>query len=75
MKDEKVKKREEQLQKYLEIQRGEMLGALNKYYARQKLGREPTESEAIMHYIKNGGAEDFFARFGHLICRFPPDEN
>ena len=35
------------------------LGALNRYFAGQKLGRVATDSEAILHFIDEGGKEAF----------------
>lgn len=55
-------------QEYMCLQRKEMLGEINKYFAYVKMKRPVSDSEAIMYYIENGGAEDFFKRFGYLIC-------
>lgn len=48
---------------YLNRQVKEALGELNKYYAYLELGREPTEEEAVMHFLLCGGGEDFSRRF------------
>lgn len=55
-------------QEYMCLQRREMLGEVNKYFAFMKMHRPVSDSEAIMYYIENGGAEDFFKRYGYLIC-------
>ncbi len=47
----------------LEAQKVEIKSAENFWYAGIELGHTPTLSEAAMHYITNGGAEDF--RKGH----------
>jgi len=50
--------------KYLEEQLSEMLGPFNLWVAGQTLGHSPSDSEAVKHYIENGGAEDFAHRHG-----------
>ncbi len=72
--DERETDREESYQEYMRIQREEMLGELNRYFASLRLKREATESEAAMHYILYGGAEDFNRRYGHLVCILPQNE-
>lgn len=47
---------------FLTLQMREMLGDLNRYYASLVLGHPPNDSEAVMHYIFNGGAVDFRRR-------------
>ena len=48
---------------YMFLQRMEMLGPINMYFAGLTLGRRPTKDEAILHYIYNGGAKDFSRRW------------
>ena len=55
-------------EKYMQLQREEMLGEVNKYYASKKFKRSVSDSEAIMYYIESGASEDFFNRYGSLIC-------
>lgn len=38
----------------------------NRWYAGEDLGRPPTDREALMHYIKHGGAEEFARRWDSL---------
>ena len=47
---------------FLTLQMREMLGDLNRYYASLVLGHSPSDSEAVMHYILNGGSVDFRRR-------------
>ncbi len=51
------------LKQRLLLQIEEALGPENRWYAGEKLGRSPTESEAILYYIENGGAESFSKRY------------
>ena len=37
----------------------EALSDRNRFYASEKLNRQATDHEAIMHYVENGGALDF----------------
>lgn len=78
MKNNTRKPTQEQIKaqkRYIELERQEMLGEHNKYLAYKALGRSPDDNEAAMHYIKNGGAEDFHKRYGHLLCLLPENEN
>jgi hypothetical protein len=50
-------------EEYLQLQTKEALGRLNMYYTYLELGREPTPSEAVMHFIVCGGAQDFSEHF------------
>jgi len=59
---------------YMDLQRKEMLSEINLYYASKSMKRPVSDSEAIMYYIENGGAADFFERHGDLICPYPPND-
>lgn len=37
----------------------EAQGPVNRWYAGESLGHEPSKLEAFLHYVKNGGAKDF----------------
>ncbi len=50
------------LEIYIAMQVGEILGPVNMWLAGEKLGRLPTPDEAALHYVENGGAEDFAHR-------------
>ena len=62
-------------EKYIKLEKEEMLGAYNKHCAYQRLGRAPSDNEAAMHYVLNGGAANFHKKYGHLLCLLPNDEN
>jgi hypothetical protein len=62
------------LQKYLELQKDEMLGSDNKYFAAEALGRSPTDEEAAKHYVEHGGSEHF-AKKHHLKAGLTQPEN
>jgi hypothetical protein len=51
------------LAEYWELEKKEILGCDNMYYASQKLGREPSREEATLHYVDNGGAEAFAQKY------------
>ncbi|MFA5870311.1 MAG: hypothetical protein WC842_00245 [Candidatus Paceibacterota bacterium] len=51
------------LAEYLELEKKEILGADNMYYASQKLGRTPTREEAAEHYVTHGGAKVFGEKY------------
>lgn len=51
---------------YLEAQEREALGEVNMYYAGQRLGHEPTPSEAMLHFALFGGAADFARRYADV---------
>lgn len=53
------------LREYLELEKEEMLSAENKWFAGEKLGHSPTDQEAEMYYVENGGPEGFAER--HLL--------
>jgi len=53
---------------YMLLQQEEILGDENRYYAGLSLGHEPTPEEAAWHYIKCGGAKNFFQKFACLQC-------
>ncbi|MCU0679342.1 MAG: hypothetical protein MUC28_02760 [Planctomycetes bacterium] len=52
---------------FLDMQKKEMLGETNMYYASKAAGHQVSSDEAALHYIKNGGAADFRKRYGHLL--------
>ncbi|MFA4936981.1 MAG: hypothetical protein WC575_01635 [Patescibacteria group bacterium] len=47
------------LKEYEELQKKEILGPDNEYFAGQELGHSPTDNEAAVHYVEHGGAEHF----------------
>lgn len=51
------------LAEYNKAELEEMLGPVNRYFAGLMLGRDPTKDEAIWHYIRNGGPQDFRRRW------------
>ena len=51
------------LREYLELEKEEMLSPENRWFAGEKLGHSPTDQEAEMYYIQNGGAEGFAKRY------------
>jgi len=51
------------LAEYNKAEIEEMLGPVNRYFAGLILGRDPTKDEAIWHYIRNGGPQDFRLRW------------
>ncbi len=78
MKDDARGPSQEQIdaqKKYIELEKKEMLSAYNKYCAFLELGREPSDNEAAMHYIRNGGAKKFHEKYGHLLCLISEDKN
>ncbi len=56
---EDIKKNPLSLKEYQELQKDEILGADNKYFAGQELGHPPTAEEAAEHYVTHGGPEHF----------------
>ncbi len=54
------------LEIYLKAQEQEALGEVNMYYAEQRLGHEPTPSEAMLHFALFGGAADFARRYADV---------
>jgi len=50
---------QEEMEEFLAAQKEDMVGEVNKWYAGEKLGHEPTPSEAALHYVTSGGAEKF----------------
>jgi len=53
------------LREYLELEKEEMHSPENKWFAGEKLGHPPTDKEAEMYYIENGGPEGFAKR--HIL--------
>ena len=51
----------------------EALGADNRWFAGETLGREPTDEEAIRHWIAHGGASDWRWRSGSTPAPRPGD--
>ena len=54
----------EEHRQYLAEQLNEMLGSFNRWVTGVALNHPPSDSEAVKHYIQNGGAEDFARRHG-----------
>lgn len=52
------------LRQHLEGQQVEMRSPENKWYAGERLGRDPTPDECAMHYIQHGGSEDYYKKHG-----------
>ena len=61
------------LKEYLELEKQEMLSPENKWFAGEKLGHPPTDQEAEMYYVENGGPEGFAQR--HLLKARMDKEN
>ncbi|MBI2482073.1 MAG: hypothetical protein HYV76_00690 [Candidatus Vogelbacteria bacterium] len=53
----------EGLRQFLEVQKREALGPENRWFAGIALQHPPSDNEAVMHFIRNGGATDFANRF------------
>jgi hypothetical protein len=53
------------LKEYLALQIEEMHSPENKWFAGEKFGHPPTDKEAEMYYVENGGATGFAER--HLL--------
>ena len=51
-----------ELKERMSAQLSEALSPLNRWYAGVELGREATDEEAVVHYLKHGGAEGFAKR-------------
>jgi len=43
-------------------QQAEALGDDNMWFAGEKIGHEPSDEEAVRHYIESGGAKDYAER-------------
>lgn len=56
---------------YIKAELEEMLGPVNRYFAGLALGRDPTNEEAVWHYIKSGGPQDFRRRWEQTHKRIP----
>jgi hypothetical protein len=49
---------------YIDAELEEIFSPTNRHYAREKLGREPTDEELVWHFINHGGAENFAKKHG-----------
>jgi hypothetical protein len=54
----------EDLSVWNELEKEDILSSDNRWFAGEVLGHEPSDDEAALHYIKNGGADNFSKRHG-----------